>query len=864
MKQRLKKFYLAAACLCGAAVLSAQEQLPYQNATLSPEERAEDLLQRLTLKEKVSLMKNGSAAVERLGIPAYDWWSEALHGVGRAGLATVFPQTIGMAATFDDEAVYKAFDIVSTEARAKHHDFKRKEGGLRYQGLTFWTPNINIFRDPRWGRGQETYGEDPYLTGRMGVAVVLGLQGDTTARYDKLHACAKHFAVHSGPEWNRHSFNAENIAPRDLWETYLPAFKELVQEADVKEVMCAYNRYEGEPCCGSKRLLMQILRDQWGYGGMVVSDCSAITDFFKPGHHETHPTAEAASADAVLSGTDVECGSNYSSLVAAVKQGLISESQIDVSVRRLLKARFELGMMDPDSLVEWSRIPYSVVDCDAHRAFALEMARKSMTLLYNKDNLLPLSKESRIAIVGPNATDSAMMWGNYNGFPSHTETVLAAICKKDSHVSYMKGCDWVERKTFNSVFDRCTAQGLKGFDAVYWNNTDMTGEPVTHTHVALPFNFDIGGADGFAQGVALQNFSARYTATFRPDADGEYYLMLSGDDGYRLIIDDDTIADVWHKSEARTYKGHKLNARKGESYAIRIEYVQGTGGGNLRFDIGRFEEVDAAALARSIDEDIVVFVGGITPRLEGEEMRVDYPGFRGGDRTAIELPQVQTDVIKALKEAGKKVVLVLCSGSAIGLERELPCVDAVLQAWYPGQAGGTAVADVLFGNYNPAGRLPVTFYKNTAQLPDFQDYSMKGRTYRYMTEEPLFVFGHGLSYTDFTYKKAALARKPKAGKENILNVTLTNSGERDGDEVIQVYVRNLQDAEGPVKSLRAFKRVHLKAGETKKIAVPLRASTFDFFDPQSNTVWGKPGKYEILYGGTSDEKALKSFTVTVK
>ncbi|MBQ8423102.1 MAG: glycoside hydrolase family 3 C-terminal domain-containing protein [Coprobacter sp.] len=841
-----------------------QAKMPFQNPELTAEERADDLLSRLTLEEKIALMQNSSPAVERLGIPVYDWWNEALHGVGRAGLATVFPQSIGMAATFDDEAVYKTFDIVSTEARAKHHYFKHKETGLRYQGLTFWTPNINIFRDPRWGRGQETYGEDPYLTGRMGVAVVNGLQGDTTARYDKLHACAKHYAVHSGPEWNRHSFNAEKISPRDLWETYLPAFKELVQEADVKEVMCAYNRYEGKPCCGSDQLLMHILREEWGYKGIVVSDCGAIGDFYRGGAHETHDSRESASADAVLTGTDLECGSDYSALVNAAQQGLISETQIDISLRRLLIARFELGMFDDDKLVEWAQIPHSVVDCKEHRDHALEMARKSMVLLHNKGNLLPLDKNGSIALIGPNATDSTMMWGNYNGFPSHTETILAGILEKAPQTYYTRGCDWVEDRIFVSAFDRCAIQGHTGFAASYWDNTEMSGTPIASSQVIVPPHFDISNADGFTIGVPRYNFSARYNTTFTSDIDGEYTFTISADDGFRIIIDGDTIANLWWDGRAFDNNDIHFPVRKGQNYDITIEFAQGGGNGYMRFDIGKYQTVDADALARSIKEDIVIFACGISPRLEGEEMRVKYPGFRGGDRDIIELPEIQHKVIKALKKAGKKVVLVLSSGSAIGLERELPMVDAIVQAWYPGQAGGTAIADVLFGDYNPAGRLPVTFYKSTAQLPDFENYDMTGRTYRYMREAPLFAFGHGLSYTTFDYGKASLTHDVEADKENALNVTLTNSGTRDGDEVIQVYVRYLQDTAGPTKSLRAFKRVHLKAGETRQVEIPLRSSTFEFFDPQTNVVWCKPGKYEILYGGSSADKALKSFTVSIK
>ena len=492
------------------------------------------------------------------------------------------------------------------------------------------------------------------------------------------------------------------------------------------------------------------------------------------------------------------------------------------------------------------------------------MARKSMTLLYNKDGILPLDKGKRIAVIGPNAADSVMQWGNYNGFPSHTSTLLLALQEKGIPFTYRKGCNWVGEKVFNSVFDHCSADGKTGFSATYWNNTEMKGDAVIRTHVPLPFNFDIGGADGFASGVSLYDFTGRYTAVFSPEYSGDYIFTLSANDGFRLIIDGDTLANFWYDSQARANNEICFTAEAGKQYDVVVEYVQGGGEGHLRFDVGRYETVDPEALARSIEEETVIFSGGITPRLEGEEMRVDYPGFRGGDRTAIELPQVQSDIITALKKAGKRVILVLNSGSAIGLEREMPYVDAVLQAWYPGQAGGTAVADVLFGDYNPAGRLPITFYKNTAQLPDFEDYSMKGRTYRYMEEEPLFPFGHGLSYTTFAYGKASLDKKARAGKENRLTILLTNSGTRDGEEVIQVYVRNLQDPDGPEKSLRAFKRVSLRAGETRKITVDLRPLTFDFYDPENGTVWSKPGKYEILYGGTSDDKELKKLSVTLK
>ncbi len=708
--------------VCGLCLVSCGQTLPYQDSSLSPEERAEDLLHRLTLEEKVSLMQHESPAIPRLGIKKYVWWNEALHGVGRAGLATVFPQSIGMAASFDDELLYQVFSAVSDEARAKHNEFK-KQGDLQiYQGLTFWTPNINIFRDPRWGRGQETYGEDPYLTSKMGVSVVRGLQGPEDAEYDKLHACAKHYAVHSGPEWNRHSFNAEDVAPRDLWETYLPAFKALVQKADVKEVMCAYNRYEDEPCCGSDRLLQQILRDEWGYQGIVVSDCWAINDFFNKGAHETEPDPTHASAKAVRTGTDLECGSSFGSLVEAVKENLIEESVIDKSLKRLLKARFELGEMDEN--IPWDELPYSLVDCKEHQEMALKMTQESMVLLQNKNHVLPLSKDLKIAVIGPNANDSVMQWGNYNGFPSRTVTMIEGIRNRipQSQIIYEKGCE----------------------------------------------------------------------------------------------------------------------------HAYEADY-----------------QIDFQALRQKVkDVDIILFAGGISPKLEGEEMPVKFPGFRGGDRETIELPEVQTRMLRELKKTGKPLVLVNFSGSCIALEREADLCDAILQAWYPGQAGGDAIASVLFGDYNPAGRLPVTFYRNTAQLPDFEDYSMKGRTYRYMTEKPLFPFGHGLSYSHFEYGDARSSHaEMKEDRTLSIYIPVSNTSQLDGEEVVQLYLRYSKDKEGPVKCLRSFKRVSIGKGETMEVKLDLTDEDFEWFDPETNTMRPLAGEYELLYGGTSDGNGLKSLKV---
>ena len=655
-------------CVGMLAVAGCQTQVePYKNPELSPEERAEDLLGRLTLEEKISLMQNSSPGVERLGIKPYDWWNEALHGVARAGLATVYPITMGMASMFDDEAVERVYTTVSDEARAKFHDARRNgRYGRRYEGLTFWTPNVNIFRDPRWGRGQETWGEDPYLTSRMGVAVVRGLQGPADAPYDKLHACAKHFAVHSGPESTRHFFDVEDLDPRDLWETYLPAFKALVQEADVKEVMCAYQRFEGEPCCGSDRLLAQILREEWGYKHLVVSDCGAISDFFRKGHHETHPDAASASAAAVDRGTDLECGGEYAHLGEAVQAGLITEERIDTSLRRLLQARFALGEMDDDALVSWSRIGIDTVDCDLHRQMALDVARKSMVLLHNR-GVLPLDKGAAgtIAVMGPNAADSVMQWGNYEGTPSHTYTILDGIRGKVGQVIYEKGCDLVDDQVLESYYHCLSNGGQRGLKGTYWNNLRMEGDVAAVQQLPTPVNLNNGGNTAFAPGVNLENFTAVYEGTFRPEKGGDYTIAVEGDDGYRVYVDGEKVIDHWgqHASEKRECV---LKAQAGKAYGLKVEYMQAGQGAVLKFDIGIRRRISPAEVAGRVkDAATVVFVGGISPRLEGEEMNhVRYPGFAGGDRTTIELPQVQRDVLKALKAAGKKVVLVDCGVKA--------------------------------------------------------------------------------------------------------------------------------------------------------------------------------------------------------
>lgn len=713
---------------------------PYQDPSLSPAERAEDLLSRLTVQQKIMLMNYESPEIPEFGIRKYNWWNEALHGSARNGLATVFPQSIGMAASWNDALLKQVFEVASTEQRIKFNLAREGEGVKRYHGLTVWTPNINIFRDPRWGRGQETYGEDPYLTTVMGRAVVNGLQGDTSHVYDKLHACLKHFAIHSGPEYERHIFNVEDLSWRDLNETYLYAFERLVKTTDVKEVMCAYNAYEGKPCCGSDKLLIKILREQWGFDGLVVTDCWAVRDFHEEGCHNIFPNDPAsASAFSVRSGADLECGSSFPSLIDAYDAGKVTDEDIDRAVFRILKARFELGEMDPEASVSWNSIPREKLACDDHHALALKMARETMTLLQNRGNILPLKKAARYAVVGPNAADSLVMWGNYNGIPRKTTTVLEGVMEKvgAENVVYSQGCD-----------------------------------------------------------IAA-----------KADDEGQY----SETEG--------------------NYHDEALSRDSGASEAGIV-------------DLSIFDDVDA-----------IIFVGGLSPKLEGEEMRVNFEGFKGGDRTSIELPETQRAYIKELQKTGKPIIFVNLSGSAVAMTPEAEICDAILQAWYAGQAGGEAVADVLFGDYNPAGRLPVTFYASDADLPDFGDYDMPGHTYRYFKGKPLFAFGHGLSYSKFRYRRARLS-------DGVLRIRVRNTGKVDGDEVVQVYLKKADDADGPLMSLRGFKRVHVKAGKKAVVEIPLSAENIDLFNPETGKMEAAPGKYIVYYGGTSDITKLRKLKVS--
>ena len=859
----MKTYLLTLFMTICATTLTTAQTCPYQNPNLSARERAVDLCSRLTLDEKAKLMLDESPAIPRLGIKKFFWWSEALHGAANMGNVTVFPEPIAMASSWNPDLLYKCFDVASTEFRAQYNH-RMQNGGEdeKFHSLSVWTPNVNIFRDPRWGRGQETYGEDPYLTSVMGVQVVKGLQGPETAKYRKLWACAKHYAVHSGPEYTRHSANLTNVSPRDMWETYMPAFKTLVQDAKVREVMCAYQRLDDDPCCGSQRLLQTILRDEWGFQYLVVSDCGAVSDFYES--HKSSSDPVHASAKATIAGTDVECGYGYAykSIPEAVRRGFITEAEVDKHVIRLLEGRFDLGEMDDPSLVEWSKIPYSAMSTKESANISLNMARQSIVLLQNKGGILPLNKnKEKIAVIGPNADNTPMMWGNYNGQPNHTITILDGIKAKQKKLFYAAGCDLTYDKVMECLMaSQCSFEGKKGMKGTFWNNRKMEGKPVTTQYYTTPLAVTTFGMHNFAPGVQLEDFSAKYETVFTPNESGEYVVNVDGCGHFELYIDG--VQKFRHHIWRTTPNRVAIQAEKGKSYNIEVRFAHiHTYNANLAINIAKEHPIDyQETIAQLKGIDKVIFVGGISPALEGEEMPVDIDGFKGGDRTHIELPKVQREFLKALKAAGKQVIFVNCSGSCIALQPETETCEAIVQAWYPGQEGGTAVADVLFGDVNPSGKLPVTFYKSSSQLPDYEDYSMKGRTYRYFNDA-LYPFGYGLSYTTF---EVGAATSRVDGDLVAITVPVTNTGAKNGTEVLQLYVRNLQDPDGPLKSLRGFERVDVKAGQTVNAKLTLGRKSFEFWDAETNTMRVKPGKYEILVGTSSADKDLKKLTIDIK
>ncbi len=865
-----KKLLLTAMALTLSVMgVSAQYKYDWQNPQLPRAERVESLLSMLTPEEKVGLMMNKSISIDRLGIPSYNWWSEACHGV-RQGDYTVYPQPIGMAAAFSEELVYNVFSQVSDEARANwnrsDHSVQHVDmGAIYYPGnpeLTFWCPNVNIFRDPRWGRGQETCGEDPYMNAVLGVATVKGMQGNND-KYYKTHACAKHYAVHSGPEPLRHSMNVEPTN-RDLWETYLPAFKALVKKADVREVMCAYQRFEGKPCCSSDRLLIDILRNKWGYDAIVLTDCDAINNFFNRGQHETHKDPLSASVDAVLNGTDLECGKVFMCLTDGLKQGLIKETDLDGHLRKTLTGRFELGMFDPADMLPWANLGEDVISSEKHNDLAVQAARESMVLLYNggQTPVLPLSKDIKtLAVLGPNADDVELLNGNYGGTPTkaHQHSLLEGIRKAvpNANIIYQKACELNdEYETVPHLLDFNNGQGVL---VEFWNNADMSGEPVTKGYYK-ELNFSTFGAWGFADGVSRDTLSVRISGQYKSTFTGEMKYTLTTDNGYILKVNGQVVEEG--KPGGRRgfgfgrrveYKSFPVEA--GKTYDVSIEYSHDRGQfAMLRGDICERKLVDFTELANEVKgADAIIIIGGISARMEGE----------GGDKQTIELPVVQQLLVKAMHQTGRPVIFVNCSGSAIAFGSVEGQYDALLQAWYPGQGGSQALAEVLFGDYNPGGKLPVTFYRSNNDLPDFLDYSMKNRTYRYFTGKPQYAFGYGLSYTTFSVGKAKV--KANGSKPEVtLTIPVKNTGKREGTETVQVYVKRLDDAGAPIKALKGFQKLSLKPGESQKAVITLDGEAFEYYDENIDELAVKSGRYQLLYGTSSCDEDLKTVDFVVK
>jgi beta-glucosidase len=828
---------------------------PFRDAKLSIEQRVNDLVTRLTLDEKIGQMMNDAPAIDRLGIPRYNWWSEGLHGVARAGLATVFPQAIGLGATWDDALLYRVSTAIADEARAKHHNFAEKDKRYIYQGLTLWCPNINLFRDPRWGRGQETYGEDPLLTGTLATQFIKGLQGNDPT-YFKTIATVKHFAVHSGPEPERHSFNAETNE-HDLRNTYLPHFEMAIKNGKPYSVMCAYNRYNGEACCGSPRLLSDVLRNEWGFTGFIVSDCEAITDIYK--YHKIVSTPEEAASIAVKAGTDLECGRVYQNLKEAVKKNLITEADINIAVKRLFTARFKLGMFDPKEKVKFAQTPYSVVDSKEHQALALEAARKSIVLLKNKDNILPLKKDVRsIAVIGPNADQWLMLLGNYNGVPSQTITPWKGIKEKVSASTKVFLEQGSELATGMPMFYPIpgnilfTHQNKPGLKADFFDNITLTGPPLFS---AVTATLDANWFDKAPrEGMNDDNFSVRWTGELRPTLSGTYQLGIISTCNTKLYLNDSVVAKtIYHfrdeYGDPRLRKSVPITLEAGKRYRIVVEAIETFADAQVQLVWATPKsDLKQKAINAAQQADIVIMCMGLTPNMEGEEMDVKIEGFRGGDRTRIDLPVAQQELVKDVTALGKPVVLVLLNGSALAVNWENDHVAAIVEAWYPGQAAGRAIADVLFGDYNPGGRLPVTFYRSTDQLPGFDDYHITNQTYRYFSGVPLYPFGYGLSYTTFQYSN--LSTEKTSGDSIQIAAKVTNTGNRAGDEVVQVYTSSkyIADKKYPIRSLVAFKRIHLKIGESREVTFKVKLSTTA--EPVSISIGG--GQPDVLVKTTSN------------
>jgi beta-glucosidase len=874
------------------AIAQSAERLPYQDPRLPVEQRAADLVSRMTLAEKVSEMTNSSAAIPRLDIPSFDWWNEGLHGVARSGYATMFPQAIGMAATWDAPLFKQLATVISTEARAKNNEALRHGNHSIYYGLTFWSPNINIFRDPRWGRGQETYGEDPFLTAQLGVNFVEGMQGDNPNYYRAI-ATPKHFAVHSGPESERHRFDVQP-SPHDLWDTYLPAFRATIVDAKADSIMCAYNAIEGQPACGSDLLMQTILRGYWNFQGYVTSDCGAVTDFFQQNAHHTSPDSAHAAADALLHGTDNECGQTYRTLTDAVKAGLITEPDVDVSLRRLFVARMKLGLFDPPSMVPYTSIPFSDVDSAAHRAVALEVADKSMVLLKN-DGILPLdpAKYKTIAVVGPNAASLAALEGNYNGVPRDPLMPVDGLRNAfpNAHIVYQQGAPYVDGIVVpapRTLFRPSAGSTEEGLKAEYFAGTSMDGKPVI-SRVDPQIDFDWTSTSPLP-GNSTTGFGVRWTGVLVPPAPGKYEFTLrigrcrlcGGEDHFSVNIDGKQVAVVGSSPPASGMGSTLINGTTGlpqdprnsapprftidfaasRPLPITIEMTRSSAlqgaGVSLDWqppaDVLLKQAVDAAKGA-----DLVVAMVGLSPQLEGEEMPIHVAGFSGGDRTDIKLPQPQEELLKQVAATGKPMVVVLLNGSALAVNWAQEHANAILEAWYPGEAGGKAIADTLTGKNNPGGRLPVTFYNSLDDLPPFTDYSMNNRTYRYFKGKALYDFGYGLSYTRFSYSHLKLsAATLRAGDTLTAEADVRNTGKVAGDEVAELYLVPPKDGNGglsPNVQLEGFQRIHLAPGQTEHVTFKLDPRELSEVDA-SGTRAVQSGSYTISVGSSQPKNAL--------
>ncbi len=850
--KKVLSFILFGSLFATLYMASAQQvayTYPFQNPALSTDERVADLISRMTLKEKADQLLYTAPAIPRLGIPSYNWWNEALHGVARAGYATVFPQSITIANSWDEGLMFNVANAISDEARAKYHEFQRRGKRGIYQGLTFWSPNINIFRDPRWGRGHETYGEDPFLTGRMGYEFVKGMQGDDQ-KYLKTVATAKHFAVHSGPEPLRHSFNAK-VSEVDLRETYLPAFRTLIVDAGAYSVMGAYNMFRDYPCCANP-ILYGILRNEWGFKGYIVSDCWAISDFYKFTKFAKDP-AEAA-AQAVKAGTDLECGVDYKNLVTAIERGLLTEADINIAAKRIFTARFKLGMFDPDEMVPYAQIPFFVNCSDYNNTLARQAAQESIVLLKNDNNILPLSKDIKtIAVIGPNADNFESLIGNYNGIPRDPVTVLKGINNKvtpDTKIIYAEGSDLAEGiHNLSPIPSRYlqSPDGLQGAFGEYFNNRDMKGEPV-FTRVDDQINFYWEHLSP-RYDMPDDNFGIKWTTYLVPPVTGTYALGSWGSSGYEILLDGKRIISSMNEHHAFHIEV-PAELQAGKKYKIEVFYKNYAGDSDMKllWAPPRPNLMEQAVNAAK-EADAVVLVLGLSQRLEGEEMTIKIDGFSGGDRTSLNLPAVQEKLLDAVTATGKPVIVVLTNGGALSVNKAQEKAAAILLAGYGGQQGGNALADVLFGDYSPAGRLPVTYYKSIDQIPAFENYDMAGKTYRFFKQEPLYPFGFGLSYTTFKYSDLSVPENIVTGEKVMVKVTVTNTGKIAGDEVVELFLTDEKaSTPRPIRQLEGFTRVSLKPGESKVIEIKLEPRQFSIINDKAKRVI-EPGYFTISVGG---------------